>query len=153
MMIVSRSVTVKSRVTPRLRSELGMETQKVLKDIENEISRVEETLISASPKESDVSSLLDTKKKLIARKETLLQNLKDIAGLQDGQEIARGQIEGFYDLKVGDRWPEAMACEIVVEDGRVVAIRDNDAISVSREYSVKSPVGSGSLGKSQEDEH
>ena len=153
MMIVSRSVTVKARVTPRLRSELGMETQKVLKDIENEIARIEATLLSASSNETDVSSLFDTKKKLIAHKETLLQNLKDIAGLQDGQEIVRGQIEGFYDLKVGDRWPEVMACEIVVEDGRVVAIRDNDAISVSREYSVKPPASSGSLGKSQEDEH
>lgn len=153
MMIVSRSVMVKARVTPRLRSELGMETQKVLKDIENEIAGIDETLLSASSKEMDVSSLIDTKKKLIERKETLLQNLKGIAGLQDGQEIVRGQIEGFYDLKVGDRWPEAMACEIVVEDGRVVAIRDNDAISVSREYSVKSPASSGNLGKFQEDEH
>jgi hypothetical protein len=153
IMLISRSITVKSRVTARLRSELGMETQKVLKEIENEIVRVEEALLSLSSRGVDVSSLLESKNSLVARKETLLENLKDIAGLKDGQEVTRGQVEGFYDLKVGDKWPEAMACEIVVEDGRIVAIRENDAISVSLEYGTKPPADSGGLGESREDEH
>ncbi|HOQ02439.1 MAG TPA: YlqD family protein [Bacillota bacterium] len=133
-MLISRSVTVKARVTPSLRAELGAEMQRVIRDIDNEVARIEKALLSVPSTAIDASGMLETKHKLLARKDTLLANLKDIANLEDGQEIARGQIEGFYDLKVGDRWPEVMACEVVVEDGVVIAIREGNAITLSLDY-------------------
>lgn len=115
-MLIARAVTVKSRVTPNLRSQLAAETQKAMRDIDQEVER------ATLPKERD---------RLSSRKEDLVRQLKDIAKLENGHEVVRGQIQGFYELKVGDIWPEVLSCEIVVEDGRVVAIREGRTVSVA----------------------
>ncbi len=130
-MLISRPVTVKSRITPGLRSQLAIEAQKALKELEGEISRLEESLRNAPSRGGDISELGKHRQELLQRKEGLLGNLKDIARLKDGQEIARGQIQGFYDVKVGDIWPDVLSCEIILEDGKVVAIREGDNVTLS----------------------
>jgi hypothetical protein len=107
-------VTVKSRVTPNLRSQLAAETQKAMRELDREVEH-------AGEKE---------RSEMMARREDLVRQLKDVAKLENGQEVLRGQVQGFYELKVGDIWPEALSCEIVVEDGRVVAIREGKTVSV-----------------------
>ncbi|MGI6163168.1 MAG: YlqD family protein [Bacillota bacterium] len=130
-MLISRAVTVKSRVTPELRSQLAIEAQKALKELEGEISRLEESLRNVPTRSGDISQLGKHRQELLERKESLLGNLKDIARLKDGQEIARGQIQGFYDIKVGDIWPDVLSCEVILEDGKVVAIREGDNVTLS----------------------
>lgn len=118
-MLIARPVTVKSKVTASLRAQLAAETQKALRDGEQELEH-----FPAGRSEKDRQDLL-------ARKDALVKQLKGIAALRDGQEIQRGQVQGYYELRVGDVWPEALSCEIVVEDGKVVAIREGKTVSVS----------------------
>ena len=115
-MLISRAVTVKSRVTQSLRSQLAAETQKAMRELDSEVARV-----SGEKERSEIS----------ARKEELLRQLKDIAKLENGTEVVRGQVQGFWELKVGDIWPQVLSSEIVVEDGRVVAIREGRTVSVA----------------------
>lgn len=114
-MLISRAVTVKSRVTPNLRSQLASETQKAMRELDSDIAKV-----AGEKERSD----------LLARKEELVRQLKEIAKLENGHEVVRGQVQGFWELKVGDIWPDVLSSEIVVEDGRVVAIREGRTVSV-----------------------
>lgn len=120
-MLISRAVTVKSRVTPNLRSQLAAETQRAMRELDAEAAK------AGSEKE---------RSDLLARKDDLVRQLKEIAKLEDGQEIVRGQVQGFWELRVGDIWPLVLSSEIVVEDGRVVEIREGQAVSVSLEPGV-----------------
>jgi len=115
-MLIGRPVTVKSRVTPSLRAQLAAETQKALREAEADAEK---------------ASTEGTRRDAAVKKENLLRQLKEIARLQDGQEIVRGQVQGFYELRVGDIWPHVLSSEIVVEDGRVVAIREGRNVSVA----------------------
>jgi len=119
--LISRAVTVKSRVTPNLRSQLAAETQRAMRELDAEAAK------AGSEKE---------RSDLLARKDDLVRQLKEIAKLEDGQEIVRGQVQGFWELRVGDIWPLVLSSEIVVEDGRVVEIREGQAVSVSLEPGV-----------------
>ncbi len=126
-MLISRTVTVKSKVTPSLRAQLGVEIQRALRDVDGDIANLTVRLKKAP--EKDRGRFEGEMRELEARKENLLRQLKDVAKFADGQELSRGQIEGFYDLKVGDPWPDVLACEVVIEDGRVVAIREGSSVT------------------------
>lgn len=132
-MLIARAVTVKSKVTPNLKAQLGAETQKAIKDADQEIERVSAEIQrrQGAGRPEDAARLEKERQELLGRKEGLVKQLKDIAKLKDGQEIARGQVQGYYELRVGDIWPEVLSCEIVVEDGRVVAIRDGKTVSAA----------------------
>jgi hypothetical protein len=131
--LIARAVTVKSKVTPNLKAQLGAETQKAIRDADQEIERVSAEIErrQGAGRPEDAARLEKERQELLGRKEGLVKQLKDIAKLKDGQEIARGQVQGYYELRVGDIWPEVLSCEIVVEDGRVVAIRDGKTVSVA----------------------
>lgn len=131
--LIARAVTVKSKVTPNLKAQLGAETQKAIKDADQEIERVSAEIQrrQGAGRPEDAARLEKERQELLGRKEGLVKQLKDIAKLKDGQEIARGQVQGYYELRVGDIWPEVLSCEIVVEDGRVVAIRDGKTVSAA----------------------
>jgi len=59
-----------------------------------------------------------------------MSKLREIAKLKDGQEIVSGQVQGFYDLEVGEVWSEIQPCEIVLEDGKVVVIREGQSVTL-----------------------
>lgn len=115
-MLIARAVTVKSRVTPNLRAQLVAETQKAMREADADLEK---------------AMAEEERRQILERKEGLVRQLKDVARFQDGQEIVRAQVQGFYDLRVGDVWPLVLSCEIVVEDGRVVAIREGRNVSVA----------------------
>lgn len=142
-MLISRAVTVKSRVTSALRAQLGAETQKAIRDVDQEIERaLAECERRRLLGKSEEASLLEKEaRELSARKETLVSKLRDIAKLREGQEVGRGQIQGFYEVKVGDIWPHVQSCDIVLEDGKVIAIREGTAVTVT-----VSPEDAGSEG-------
>ncbi len=118
-MLISRAVNVKSKVTPSLKARLGAETQKAIRDIDQEMAG------------SEAGTNPGRQEELARRKEGLLRRLREIAALKDGQEVARGQIQGFFELRVGDFWPHVQGCEILLEDDRVIAIREGKSVSVA----------------------
>lgn len=133
MVLISRAVTVKSRVTPALRAQLGAEAQKAIREVEQEIERVtaECERARALGRAEQATALEKESRDLFGRKDALVLKLKEIAKLREGQEVARGQIQGFYDVKVGDAWPGVQSADIVLEDGKVVAIREGSLVTVS----------------------
>lgn len=132
-MLISRAVTVKSRVTPALRAQMGAETQKAMREVDEEIERAlaERERMKSLGKSEQALALEKKARDLSARREALLSKLREIGKLREGQEVTRGQVQGFCDVKVGDVWPFACECEIVVEDGKVVAIREGASVTVA----------------------
>ena len=143
-MLISRAVTVKSKVTPLLMARLGAETQKAIRDTEQELERISAEIERRRGlgKPDDLSGLERKARELQARKEALTTKLREIARLSEGQEITQGQVQGFYEVRVGDSWSEIASAEIVLEDGRVVAIREGGSVTVEfgpRETAVGEP--------------
>ncbi|HHY44573.1 MAG TPA: hypothetical protein GX512_02520 [Firmicutes bacterium] len=130
--LISRAVTVKSKVTPLLRARLGAEAQKAIRDVEQEMERFLSEIEKrrALGKSDEIAGLERKLRDLQARKDVLTAKLKDIAKLSEGQEVTQGQVQGFYEVKVGDVWSEIGTAEIVLEDGRVVAIREGNSVTV-----------------------
>ncbi len=131
-MLISRAVTVKSRVTPLLRARLGAETQKAIRDVEQELERVlsEVEKRRSAGMTDEIAGLERKARDLETRKDALAAKLKDIARLSDGQEVTQGKVQGFYEVKVGDMWPEIGSAEIILEDGRVVALREGTSVTL-----------------------
>jgi len=130
--LISRAVTVKSKVTPLLRARLGAETQKAIREVEQELERVlsEMEKRRVLGKNDEVAGLERKARELEAQRDALAAKLKDIARLSEGQEVIQGKVQGFYEVKVGDLWPEIGTAEIVLEDGRVVAIREGSSVTL-----------------------
>lgn len=116
-MLIERQVTVKSKVTPSLRNFLGAKTQKSVRDVEERIGKL-------APGSGERAALQ-------AERERLLGQLKEIANLKDGQEVTRGQVRGLYEVKIGDVWDEVQSADVILEDGRVVAMRSGRDVTVA----------------------
>lgn len=133
-MLLLRSVTVKSRVTPGLKQELARETQDEIRRLDREIRAIEAELVDRRTpgRQGDAAARLERDKaERLIRRNNLVKRLEDIASLEPGQEVVRGQIQGLVEVKPGDRWPQILAAEIVVEDGIVLAVRDGQSVAVA----------------------
>ncbi len=113
-LLISRPVNVKSKVTPSLKGQLGSEIQKAILDLDREIQLADS----------------HTQEQLVQRKEDLTKRLRQVAELKDGQEIVRGQVQGIFELKVGDMWPQDNTVEIILENDIVVAIKEGNCLSL-----------------------
>ncbi len=148
-MLLLRSVTVKSRVTPGLKQELARNTQEEIRRIDRELRAIEEELEKrrgSGAKGEDLARLEKERAERASRRESLLRNLEDIAGLEIGQEVVRGQVQGLVEVKPGDVWPEVLAAEIMIEDGIVLAVRDGRLLSVDLGQKTRPPEEPGAAG-------
>ena len=69
-----------------MRSQLAAETQKAMRELDSEMVGVTGDKVRSE---------------LSARKEELVRHLKEIARLENGTEVVRGQVQGFWELKIG----------------------------------------------------
>lgn len=53
----------------------------------------------------------------------MMEQLKEVAGLEIGAEIVRGTMERSIVVKVGDDLNQLMGAEILLEDGKIIAFR------------------------------
>lgn len=131
-MIINRKIRVKAIVTPMFKERLREEITEGLQKLETEISFLEhrtkktvtELTLKGSPQAQAVKEQLDWEKK--KREDAcagLREQLKAISELEEGIEVVQGEIEGPYELKIGDNWDAIFEQEIVVKDGIVVEIR------------------------------
>lgn len=152
-MWILRPVQVKARVTPRLRTELMAETNRAISQVEEEIQRIRAKKSSKrkeSPERSQEWLLLEKEEaEMKSKKEALLNRLRDIEMLKDGQEIVSNQVQSIQNVEVGDIWPFSENSEIVLEDGRVVAIRHGNSVTVSIPPDEEGVPGGSSEGKVQ----
>lgn len=128
---IQRPVTVKARVTEALKKRLAAEFQESLRQAEAEsaqleaqLKRLTEPAEGGSERRAAVERLEAERQKRAEQKDRLLDNLKELARLELGAEITQGTVQGLVQVKAGDDWDRVFQAEIVVEDGRVVAIRE-----------------------------
>lgn len=112
---VTRTVTVKAVVTEELKRRLRAELQSALARLDAEIGQL------ADCERGDVPA---ERSKRLQQKEQVLARLKGLARLEPGSEIVQATVEGQVEVKPGDDWQRLFAAEIVLRDGKVVAIRE-----------------------------
>ncbi|NPV43070.1 MAG: hypothetical protein HPY70_03675 [Firmicutes bacterium] len=115
-------VNVKVRVTPNFKSALTSEIQDALKKLELEIQQLDFQL--KRQKSSQTKEALEKEKqKRLDTKLNLMEKLKKIPEIEDGEEIIQGTINGIIEVKPGDSWSSLLGREIVLQDGLVKELR------------------------------
>jgi len=129
---ILRPVTVRARVTPALKARLKQEVEAEVRqldlevqELETQLKRAQLTMTNMTPQQQlQLRQAVDLEKqKRQAEKEALLERLREIEALPLGSEILQGTVQAVAEVGVGDDLESLLATEIVVEDGRIIAIR------------------------------
>ena len=121
-------VTVKAKLTEKLRARLVDEAIKVGEQMELEIKQIELDMqreLDRSPEhEREIKNFFGNElAPRHGRLEEAHRRKETFEKLATGAEIMQGTIERQVELKVGDNLREAMNVEILVEDDKIIAIR------------------------------
>ena len=121
-------VTVKAKLTDKLRAQLVGECTAVIEQMELELKQLEIDMqreIERLPQqERQIRNFFGNEAgKRQARREDALRRKETLEKLAPGAEIIRGNSERQVTLKVGDNIREAMGVEILTEDDKIIAIR------------------------------
>jgi hypothetical protein len=128
---ITRPVIIKAVVSHSYKKGLAAEVGESLSVLERRLDyldfqykRIIESENNKSQlSQSDLTNIDDERRKLRDTRGKLTERLKEIAALDEGQEVVHGRVESIVELKVGDDWAETMSAEIVVKDGKVFEIR------------------------------
>lgn len=125
-------VTVKAKVTDDLKKRLAADLQETLYKIDTELQQIDfqAKRIMAEQAKIDPQGLVGIrqqvdaeKQKRIEAKTQFLERIKEVGQLEIGSEIVQGQMESIVTFKPGDSLQAAMGTEILLEDGKILAIR------------------------------
>ena len=121
-------VTVKAKLTEKLRTRLIDEAVKVAEQMELEMKQIninmQRELERAPQHEAEIKNFFGNQ--LASRQGRLDEahrRKETFEKLALGAEIVQGTTERQVELKVGDNLREAMNVEILVEDDKIIAIR------------------------------
>jgi len=117
---IRRMVTVKAVVTEELKHRLGAELQSALARLDNELAQLEGQGAGVKPGDGEVPD----RRRYLQQREQLLARLKELARLEPGSEIVEGTVEGQVEVRPGDEWQRLFSAEIVLRDGKVIAVRE-----------------------------
>ncbi len=128
---ILRPVTIKARVTESLKARLTAELQAAIKQLDNEMAELESQVKRAqltatiSPQQQmQLLQLVEQERAVRAEKKAQLQEeINRVQALPLGTEVVQGTVQATATVNVGDSLDALMAAEIVVEDGKVIAIR------------------------------
>lgn len=121
-------VTIKAKLTDKLRARLIDEAVKVAEQMDLEMKQINLQMqreLERAPEHAEeihrffngeIAPRQGRQNEAYHRKETLEK-------LANGAEILQGTTERQVELKIGDNLREAMGVEIVVEDDKIIAIR------------------------------
>ena len=121
-------VTVKAKLTEKLRARLVDEFSKVAEQMTLEIKQInidqQRELEKAPQHERQIRNFFGNE---IAQRQTrrddALNRKETIEKLALGAEIIQGTTERQVELKIGDNLRDAMNVELLVEDDKIIAIR------------------------------
>lgn len=127
-----RPITVKATVTAQLKERLASEVQDAVRQIDAELEQLESQAkramltggLSAQQQMEFRQAVELEKRKRLAERQELQQRAKQMNELPLGSEIVQGTVQAVAEVAVGDDWEALFATEILVTDGRVVAIRN-----------------------------
>ena len=126
-------VTIKAKVTEELKNRLASEIQDGVKKEDIELQQIEfhAKRVMAEQAKQDAQGLIalrqqieEEKQKRLEFKNQMMEQLKEVAALELGSEIVRGNLERIVTVKVGDNLNQFMGTEILLEDGIIIAFRE-----------------------------
>ncbi|HEY8347910.1 MAG TPA: YlqD family protein [Symbiobacteriaceae bacterium] len=131
---ILRPVTVKARVTEDLKARLAAQYREALRLLDEEMKQIESQARQAqlaaaiSPQQQmQLRQLVEMERaKREEQKAQLQRELEAVSRLPLGSEIVQDTIQSVVTLSVGDDFEKVMKAEIVVEDGKVIAIREGE---------------------------
>ena len=129
--LVKVPVTVKAKLTEKLRDRIQGELEENLKNVNLDLQQLD--IQEKRDTEAQAGDLrrvqmvheqyaVERQKRLDFKQETEA-HLEDLKKLAIGAEITQGQLERQVGLKVGSDMHEVMNVEVLVEDDKVIAIR------------------------------
>ena len=121
-------VTVKAKLTEKLRAHLVNELTKTAEQMELEIKQINidrQRELNAHPEHGEqiVRFFGAEVQKRQQQREDVLARKENIEKLAEGAEIIQGTLNQQIELNVGDNFKEVMNAEILVEDDKIIAIR------------------------------
>ena len=126
-------VTVKSKVTDVLKEQLVAEIKEAMAKVDMELQQIEfhAKRLMTEQVRSDVQGLTalrqqidGEKQKRLELKNHLQEKMKETSQLELGAEIVQGTMEPMVTVQEGDDLQKLMNREILLEDGKILAIRE-----------------------------
>lgn len=126
-------ITVKAKVTEKFKTDMMHSLNRQIEKIDAEISRIEKDMKKVLTEQNTgdvqrVSMLLqrmeEEKQKRLSFKENLKNKITDTEELEIGAEIVQGTLQRLVEIKIGDTMPEIMNTELLVEDGKIIEMRN-----------------------------
>jgi hypothetical protein len=126
-------VTVKSKVTAVLKEQLVAEIKEAMAKVDMELQQIEfhAKRLMTEQVRSDVQGLTalrqqidGEKQKRLELKNHLQEKMKETSQLELGAEIVQGTMEQMVTVQEGDDLQKLMNREILLEDGKILAIRE-----------------------------
>lgn len=126
-------VTIKVKVTEKFRNKMLEKMNKELEEVSLKLSKIDiqrkkfiEEHEQDNPQQvaAIVQRMEVDKAKGLKVRDKLTQDIADMKHLGLGAEIIQGTMHHILNVKVGDKMPEVMNSEIVIEDGKIIEIRN-----------------------------
>ena len=126
-------VTIKVKVTEKFRNKMLDKMNKELEEVNLKLSKIDiqrkkfiEEHEQDNPQQvaAVVQRMEVDKAKGLKVRDKLTQDIADMKHLGLGAEIIQGTMHHILNVKVGDKMPEVMNSEIVIEDGKIIEIRN-----------------------------
>lgn len=132
---ILRPVTVKAKVTEGLKARLAAQYREAvqlldaeMREIESQVRQAQLTAAINPQQQLQLRQLVESERaKREDRKAQLEQELQAVSQLPLGSEIVQETVQSVVTISVGDDFDALTNTEIVVEDGKVVAIRAGEA--------------------------
>lgn len=139
-LLLKRAVNIKAIVTPRWKEEVQQQLQAQINQIDGQLQQLDmqgQRAIAEIQKQSlqppgpqtlqqieNIQLQVNQKKsELLEEKNQSLQNLQQVQLLDFDQEVNLSQMEGFFNVELGDNLISKMQVEILLRDGVVEEIR------------------------------
>ena len=121
-------VTVKAKLTEKLKERLINEFSKTVQQMELEIKQIEidrKRELDNNPENAGRIQQFFGNEIAQRRQRVAEANIRreTIEKLQIGAEITQGTLERQVELKIGDNMREIMNVEVLIEDDKIIAIR------------------------------
>lgn len=129
---ILRPVTVRAKVTEGLKGRLSKQLQDVITQLDHEVQqldfqlkRAQLTMQGLSPQQQmALRQQVDVEKqKRNERIQQIRAEIKAVGELPLGTEIVQGEVQSVATVAVGDDWDDLHNLEVLLEDGKVIAIR------------------------------
>lgn len=131
--LVKRNVVLRAIVTDQLKTQVSAELQAAADEVEQRVQQLDFSTKAyiTDLQRADLQRAMQVRKQIEAEKQkqtelrdALLERKAQVAELENGQEVVRGTLESFVEIKEGDDLTLLLGgTEIVSKDDIVVEIR------------------------------